>query len=328
MDENEVVPQPEPEKPTEEQSVLAAMSEAIDAVTPEAKPEPDSEQQEETEPADVEEKAEEPAKPVEEKEVEKKPSDEFGDLPEAANAKTKERFGQLKTKFDEIATERDQYKKSAEINGEVVQLIQSTGATPEMFGGALEYLRLVNSPKPQDREQALALLDQQRKELALSLGKDLPGVDPLDGFADLKQKVESLAITREDAVELANARRRASTAENQASSIVRQQTEQQQLTAATQAVDQLGYRLAASDPGYNSKIRALAPTLAIIKRTVQPQHWAQEIEQAYRLLPDVAAPAPTPKPVSPAPIRTNSSGGATAKTPGSALDAINAALGL
>lgn len=100
--------------------------------------------------------------------------------------------------------ELEQQKTQLEADiGSIREMVQSTNMAPEEFAQLLEVARLMKSSDPQQAQLALQMIEQQRAQLAKQLGVEVPGVDPLDDFPQLKQAVENLELTREHALQLA-----------------------------------------------------------------------------------------------------------------------------
>jgi hypothetical protein len=226
---------------------------------------------------------------------------------------TKERITSLVTTAKALTTERDQYKgQFEELNGYIAQ----TGASPEQYATALDYLRMVNSPNIADREQCLAFMQQEIKALAVSLGKPVPGVDLLSDHADLQQQVADGGISQQHAEEIAAARAQRGQAQQfgQRQQAQQQQTaaQQQAVQAGTQQLNALGAELQAADPaGFAAKKAILVEALKPVFAQIPPSAWASTFRAAYTKLALPAAPRPVPKPAVPAaqPVTRQQSGG-------------------
>jgi hypothetical protein len=239
---------------------------------------------------------------------------------------TKERITSLVTTAKALTTERDQYKgQFEELNGYIAQ----TGASPEQYATALDYLRMVNSPNIADREQCLAFMQQEIKALAVSLGKPVPGVDLLSDHADLQQQVAGGGISQQHAEEIAAARAQRGQAQQfgQRQQAQQQQTaaQQQAVQAGTQQLNALGAELQAADPaGFAAKKAILVEALKPVFAQIPPSAWASTFRAAYTKLALPAAPRPVPKPAVPAaqPLRASNPAGGTAAKPTSMHEAL------
>jgi hypothetical protein len=271
-----------------------------------------------------------PAEKVEAKKDEPKTVDPVNDpIPDEIKGRTRERIETLVGKVKEA----EQYRSSYE---ELVGMVNSTGATPEAFGNMLNYMRMVNSDNPDDQRTALKAAQAELRALAIRLGeKDVVGFDPVAEFQDLQTAVEAREITPEVAREAALLRLR------QQDELTRstQKNQERQLTMnaeravqeGTRQLNELGERLAATDPQYREKAAMLVPLLRGPMRTsVHPSQWASTFEEAYRnlKLPSAPAPAPAPRPApKQQPLRGKAPAGQSNREPGNALEAMNAVLG-
>lgn len=207
------------------------------------------------------------------------------------------------------------------------ETIQSTGADPEQLGRSLGYLAAINSRDPTQMNQAYDALSQELAWLGERLGRDAPGFDPLSKHPDLLALVEAGELPRATAKELVAARQSGAlvqeqrTTQDQATQIKRQQDD------ALVEVAKLGDTLRAAEPEhFQQKFATLLPTIKIIQRTLPPAQWSKEIEAAYRELPAMAAPAPSPNPrasqaTTPQPLRPTGTSPAQMRAPTNDVDA-------
>lgn len=210
-----------------------------------------------------------------------------------------ERFQELHTQARDARERVSQWEET----------VQSTGATPEQFGGALRYLSDINSGDPKRMADAYERMQGELQWLGQQLGREAPGFDPLSAHPDLAGRVNSGDITRDVALELAQHRQ---TGQLQQTHTQAQQDRQQQDLQYQQglaSVQQLGTQLRAGDAQFDQKLALLAPTIDIIQRTLPPAQWQTEIHRAYLALPATAVAAPAAAaPVArnaPNPIRAN-----------------------
>lgn len=329
-----IAPDVFPEEPVQEEGETPSETGDSDGdVNPETEqpPEeaPETEQTPEEEPETEKPKegeAEEP-KDEEAKVEEVKPIDPLNDpIPTGVAARTRERIETLVGMVKEAETYKQNYH-------EVVSMVNSTGASPEEFGQMLQYMKMVHSDNPDDKRTALKVLQSELRGLAVQLGEsDVPGFDPLADFKDLQQAVELKEMAPEHAKELAVARLRKqdeltrqthAMQQNQAQMSAQQAVEQGKATLNT-----LGQKLSA-DPDYEAKAAVLVPMLKETFNSIHPTQWAVVFENAYRNLKVPAAPKPTPKPVPKnQPMRAKAPAGNSDPGINSALDAVNAALGM
>lgn len=258
------------------------------------------------------------AKPDAKDDKNAKKDDDLADLPEGVAEKTRERFETLRSKYTELET----------VHNDLIKTIRSTGTNPEQFQLLLQYTTLVNSRDPGDWQKAYDMMQTELQTIAKALGKEAPGVDPLEAHPDLKAELEAGDISRPRALELAAMR-----ATNQAATANREhqtkETQQQNIRAqALKDLNDLGLELG-KDPMFHVKQPILQKIARlVVKNEPDPQKWASHIKEAYAEI-DVGAPAVPAAPKTPTPIRPGGSaptGNALRKEPGSALEAVNMAL--
>lgn len=265
-------------------------------------------------------------------------ADKLGIKNEAANAKFKEMYKQVR----EIPALEERARRGEEL----FTTIQSTGATGEQLGTALSYIDAVNKGDVASMRKAHAWLTQELTWLSQQIGQTPPGADPLEGHADLQKLVEE-GTPRELAVELAN-RRNAERADQQHQQRQSQRSvEQARMEEATAAaieqgrlaLNDLGPRLVSAESSDAGRAAAQARIEKVIAtelpriRQLPPALWAPEFELAYLRIkaneaPAAAPPPSTPRP-GPQPLRpTGGSGASVVKTPTTDLEAVEAGLAL
>jgi hypothetical protein len=251
-------------------------------------------------------------------------------LPNALKKETKERMESLITTVKQLTRKHDTAMVAVAERDEIVGLIQDTRATPEQYSDALSYLKMVNSGEPAMLEKALEQMQAEVAALAKMLGKPVPGVDMLSGYADLKEGVADGTITQQHAEELAAGRERARI--STAQSTQRQQSNssnkqwEDAVNRGRQELNTLGETLS-SDPQFKAKNAILVGALKPVMAKANPADWATIYKNAYDglKLPTVART----KTVVPAaqPMRAKAGAGGVVKQPSSMFDAINGALG-
>jgi hypothetical protein len=262
-------------------------------------------------------------------------------LPNALKKETKERIttliGMVKdhtSKLETVTRERD----------EIVDFITQTRATPEQYGQALDYLRLVNSPNRADREQALVVMQNEVAALARMLGRPVPGVNLLEGHNDLINEVSTGHLSPERAQEIAASRARAQyelRAGQVARTVERQEISRHSETQrAIGELNALEAQLKVAEPAvYAAKRKALVNALKPVFAQIPPAQWAATFKRAYDELP---APAVLPAPIPTAqstplrgasaggggnqPLRAGNPAGAAQPAPSNMLEAINAGI--
>lgn len=314
--------------PADDPSLIDAINQAI------ADPSFDDEDDDELAPTDAPEPATEPAtdepvKAEEAKPEEAKPAptvdDEIKDLG-IKNERTAQRFRDLSAKVESATKEVAQLSDYRDRVERWEGVISSTGATPEDFGSALEILSLSNQGTRQGAEGALALIDEFRSKLAARYGIDVAGVDPLQGFDDLTQRLQTGDIDQASAKELARLRRQQDLQRQEAESRSTANAHDAAIKAGSAAVDTLCAQLKASDPTYDRKFEMLKPLIEDLAAQLPPAQWAGAFKKLYDKVQLPAIPDPR-RVESPAPIRRSASNGGD-RTPTSAEEAVRQALGL
>lgn len=226
-----------------------------------------------------------------------------------------ERFQELHTQARDARERVSQWEET----------VQSTGATPEQFGGALRYLSDINSGDPRRMADAYERMQGELQWLGQQLGREAPGFDPLSAHPDLAGRVNSGDITRDVALELAQHRQTGQLQQNHTQAQQDRQQQDLQYQQGLVSVQQLGAQLRAGDAQFDQKMVLLMPTIDIIQRTLPPAQWQTEIHRAYLALPATAVAAPAAAaPVArsaPNPIRANSAAPVAPQiTPDNAFD--------
>jgi hypothetical protein len=250
-----------------------------------------------------------------------KPGDELA-MPEGLSARAQERFQALTSRLHE-STARAQAAES-DLNS-FREVLKQTGGRPEDFAKAFDYIGAVNRG---DLQSALNLLDAQRRQISLAMGKPLPGADPLAEFPDLKQRVESYQMDEQAAIEIARARQQqAAMAQRQQAEQGQQQQNQRQLaerSTAMQDVDRMGKEWAARDPDYAMKEDIILKQIPTIAQNFPPSMWAAQVRILYQTIS--AMPMQQQRAATPPPLRSSGQGGGS-RVPTSMLDALNSGLG-
>ena len=124
------------------------------------------------------------------------------------------------------------------------------------------------------------------------LGKEAPGIDPLDAHADLQQRVQNGELDRRDALEITQLRQAQLIRNAQAQQTTQTSTKQQGIDAAVRGVEQLSVQLKAADPHFDARWPILAPQVKLICEAFPPEQWAQRIATAHAGLPPYVPPTP------------------------------------
>jgi hypothetical protein len=305
----------------QETSLLDVIGQAVDS---ESEPEQEAAEVEEPTPEPEAESAEvapapEAAAPAEP--VKTEPDDELA-VPDDLKGRTRERFEKLTATLKTTREEAQQARTYAE---NWRKTIESTQAPPEAVGETLEILRLIHSGDPAQMGQALDKMEQARANLAKALGRDLPGVDALDDFPDLREEVSAGDLTKKRALEIAATRRAQQAVQGRQQAQTAEQQRQQLIDTSAAEVDALLAGLKGTDPAYAARMSVLQPMLRSIAANTPPERWASAVRDAYAAVQVQTPPVQrVHQPIRPSPTGAGSSPG---KAPASVLDAINAALG-
>lgn len=255
--------------------------------------------------------------------------------PEGLNERAQQRFTQLADKVKGIP---ELERRATEAETQLTQvrtMVNASGLSADEFTDMLETGRLFKSGKPADLQAAMQRLDALRTDIALRLGIDAPGADPLAAHPDLKADVESLALTRERALEIARLRQKGT----QADSMTREQQDlqqhQQAVKKGTEAME-AALKARATEPGHAAKLKAIQTYLADPQKkqafvtTYRPEQWAAALTLMYDaiVVPQAAAPTPAgPQPLRPGNTRAGAAVHNGPVTTESAIDNALASIG-
>lgn len=221
---------------------------------------------------------------------------------------TAERFRELHGRAAEVEPLRNELAAARQRVTEWEETVLSTGAPPEQFATAMNYLTLLNSGNPENLEVAFAQVEEEYHALAKLLGKAAGSVDPLQDHPDLQAKIAALDIDRDTALELVRLRTR----DKLVGATTNIRTEQDQATRAQNdglaAVAALGNELRATDPQFAAKFAMVKPLVEQIQTSYPPAQWPALIRQLWANIPAMptAVTAPAPKPTV-APMRPGAS---------------------
>ncbi len=213
----------------------------------------------------------------------------------------------------------------------VRRMVTDSGLAPEEFGTVLNLGKLYKSNDPKDLQTALQQIEGLRADIATRLGTEVAGIDLLAQHPDLKQRVEGMTLSREDALEMVRLRTQNQTA--QRSQDQSREFQQFQVTVQ-QAAQQMDATLEQRkhQPGHEAKVAFIKGQLADPVKlqqfvtTYEPHQWQAAVLMMYDAFSPPAAPAPAAAP-SPQPLRPGnvSSGARIATQPTNAMDAVQSA---
>lgn len=181
---------------------------------------------------------------------------------------------------------------------DLVGMVSETGATPEMYTAALDYLKNTHAAAQGDVAAAQRCYEQTLGELkvwAKMLGREVPGVvDPLEGHPDLQAEVEAGDLTRQRALEIVQQRNAVNLHQGRAVRDDQARTAEDARAGGIQALNAVEVKLKAADPDYDRKRAFLLPAVRRIVAKFPPNEWAAETEKAYAEIPALPAHATPP----------------------------------
>jgi hypothetical protein len=263
-----------------------------------------------------------------------KPEDDLTP-PEGLSERAQARFAQMAERVKAIP---DLERRATEAETQLTQvrdMVSQSGLSPQEFTDMLGVGKLLKATDPASLEQALQRIDAIRSDVALRLGRDIPGTDPLAAHPDLKAAVDGMTLSREHAMEIARLRPKAQQADTLTAEQREYQQHQQAIQTATTAM-QTALESRKAEPGWQSKMQAISAFLADAAKLqkfvtdYQPHQWSSALMLMYDNLSaqPVAAPPAGPQPLRPNNVRAGSqvvTGPVTAK---SALEGAFASIGM
>ena len=179
-------------------------------------------------------------------------------------------------------------EESRNVVGEIQKTIQNTGISPEEFSGLLDFARMAVSQSPEEKKQAFQIAKNEMQRLAKEIGIEEGGVDLLDGFQDLQDKVENYELERGDAIELANARRGQQKIVQQQQNATQQQQQSQYaqvtLEQATNDISSFMKGRESTDIDFAAKEKYLMGQVEKIQQKYPPEQWSAVVAQLYDAL--------------------------------------------
>lgn len=238
-------------------------------------------------------------------EQQQQPDEDAEFLASLKSERSRNRFQALKQQATEAEA---RYKDIEEQVTSLQRSISDAGMDAGQFAQTIQFAKLSNSQNPADLRVARDMLQQQMQAISLRLGEEIPAVDPLAQFPDLKQAVDSFELSKDKAHELARLRHQQ--AQQQAAMQAQQQSSQQQamyqqtVQQASKSMDAY-LQSRANEIDHKAKMEALHKHFADPAKmqdfvaSFQPQQW----EQALRLMYDSIAVAPQPPARTQQPLR-------------------------
>lgn len=267
----------------------------------------------EAKPADEAPAAPAEAKPADEKPADAKPTDEKPaelDLtpPEGMNKRSSERWERLTGALKEKDTQIAQF--TTEVSGLREQVTAFQAMINESGMSDAELLRVIDlgSQIKRDPEGAFRTLNGVLKNLAKQIGHTIETVDLLEGFPDLRAKVQSMDITKDAALELAQARLREQARATRAQATERSQATERavadRVSKAAAAVEQFLTAVEASDPDFARLVPAMTRAAEFARTNIAPEKWLDYLKHEMQNLKDIGStsgggkrPTETPTPL-------------------------------
>lgn len=203
-------------------------------------------------------------------------------MPEGLTPKAQERFQHLAN------TNRDLEQKLGERDEQtsyIRQTFETHGVQQEQFELATGLIGMVNRG---DYKAAMGVLQDQMQQLALLSGQQVGQIDALAKFPDLRQRVDSLQISEDDAIELARGRHATHVTTQHQQQVQQTQQAQQQETqvrnSALVAVDRFCKQMEQTDLDYKAIEAQLTPALPRLLSAVPPSQWAAVVQVQYETI--------------------------------------------
>lgn len=303
---------------------------AADKAQPRAKPKADEQQPKQGEQAQAdEEEGDEPDEAAEKAAIEQEIKDRG-----LKDAKTAERFRQLANDSNELKRMKEQHLpglvEDAEAGRNLHAVIQSTGASPEQMGMALGYLAAVNSGDPTQMNKAFDAMADEVRQLGKRLGRKLEAMDPLEADPELLKRVKAGEVDRVEAERTLRAETEAKMLRDRQGRQDTKTAQQNAIASGLEAAKRLGAELSAAEeaahPGqgeliYQAKMKALVPSIQLMRQHVAPEKWPEEIKRLYTAVQ--VSPPPKEKPRQ-SPVRPgNQSTGTVVAKPKDDVDAFS-----
>lgn len=205
-----------------------------------------------------------------------------------------------KERLQKMLNERKEARSQLE---SMQNYIQASGLDADGFANLMGIARLVSSSDPEDQKKGLQALETVRTELYKNIGLEAPGVDLLADHKDLKQKVDDMELTREDALDILRGR-------NVQAKQIEEVQRRQAIEAKQKELQGFGDRAVkafsarSSEPAFNAKVEAMQKYFAVPGRLQQfvSTHAPETWESALLWMYDNVAVQPMPQRQSVTPI--------------------------
>ncbi|MGJ7484334.1 hypothetical protein ACSFA2_03695 [Variovorax sp. LT2P21] len=235
-------------------------------------------------------------KPAEPDAAAKPKSEDLTAMPEGLAPKAQERFRALANVNKEVTAEVESLRAQTDYIGTT---FKEHGITREQFEMATGLIGAMNRG---DWQTVIDGFKDQMRQVALLSGKHIEGIDALSTMPDLKEKVDNLQISPEDAAEMARGRTERALQQQRAQRSHQAQREQEQTQQQEQqherarqqaivAVDRLCADLKSSDLDFARIEAALLPRVHELFADLPPAKWAEAFQRQYTLMKSMGAPA-------------------------------------
>ena len=197
----------------------------------------------------------------------------------------------------------------------------------------LSYAQMANSGQKDDHEYAFKMIETEYKRMAAKLGVEVEGMEPADLFADfpdIKEKVDGYELSKEDALEIVNARKKLQpqTQEQQpfSQSPPAPVNDAEEKAEAIEGVKNFMANMEKTDIDFKSKESVLLEQVEEIRKNYPVGQWPVIVKQLYNNIGRLGSQnKQARKAGDSAPLKsTPNAGGAVA--PQTALDAVKFAL--
>ncbi len=243
------------------------------------------------------------ALPGEEENLEKKGEDPKGDEGEKGkdedlyeipddikNERTRGRMENMVTSLKEKDTQLEEKDGQLAERDTMIQgfqeLVESTGTSADEFTNGIRIMRMMK----EDPAAASKELIKMAGTLAKASGVEIPGVDVLDDYDDLKQQVDDLKITREAAVEIAHSRNSKAANEKAVATKDRENTVTQEDQGIRQeAINKMTtfFTEKEKDIDYAKKHPHMLEAAAYAAQNLTPNQWAGYMEREYASITNI-----------------------------------------
>ena len=218
-------------------------------------------------------------------------------------------------------------RQNAETLQAMQRTISSAGLDRESFSNFMEISRLVSSPDPDDIERGLKAFEDVRTRMYQSLGREAPGVDLLAQYPDLAQKVAGMSMSREDALQIMQARQAKAAEKERYAAQKAQQQELSRIQTFGQQVQQV-FQARSQKADFDARIEVLKKHFSkpgAVQQFVAanpPENWGKALMWMYDNVQPQQQAAATPSPITQNRART--AGLRVTGTTGGSVDSIEA----